>query len=287
MLTLTRRRGLTGLPPASRSRGGGVTLLCLLVAALLVVGDARANPYVDAVMADRPISYWPLNDRDVVAEDIRGINPGMLRVLVSPGAPGPIAGMSAMLFHYNDPLGATNHGGCPAIITTGDARALAFRHAGAVEAWIKPAAPGVIVRWRWFGYALLILPDGTLELGLSLQQGNAIPEVDARGQQVVVDAVNPRWHHVVGTWDGSRVSLWVDGIVDGAAADAPATGTVYYEPADTSDTGEFAIGRDGDACNLPFVGSMAHVAVYGRALAPGRIAAHLDAARDANGGQLP
>ncbi len=74
------------------------------------------------------------------------------------------------------------------------------------------------------------------------------------------------WHHVVGTFDGTAATLYVDGVAAGSAA---VTGA--YQP-QTGNVLEIAQGEPGD--NLYFPGQLEEAAVYGTALSPAQVQRH-------------
>lgn len=75
---------------------------------------------------------------------------------------------------------------------------------------------------------------------------------------------NNIWHHLVGTYDGSTVKLYIDGTSAGSTAEA-GTGVIYYQP------GGIAIGRDGDNPGKYFSGLIQDVRIYNRALSDSEI----------------
>lgn len=75
------------------------------------------------------------------------------------------------------------------------------------------------------------------------------------------------WHHVVGTYDGSAVRLYVDGIEVGTGT--PASGSIYYSLGTTND---LYIGTYHGSCNLSFVGDIDAVKIWSRSLSPCEIA---------------
>jgi hypothetical protein len=248
-----------------------------------------AASYTSTVLADQPISYWPLADQGGSATDVRGMNPGWLRFNVRTGVPGPVAGMSAMRFPGGSTSGACPESGmaapcaCPGIDIAGDPRALAFRREGAVEAWVRTSAPlpggASILRWRWFGYGLLIggysaYPyPGRPVFGITTELDSIISE-QAVGGPTAPPVDDGSWHHLVASWDGATLMLWVDAV---QYDQKPKGGQAYYAPDVGTQHGEFAIGRDGDACDTfapAFAGDMAHVAIYGHALPADRVLTH-------------
>ncbi|WP_437728018.1 LamG-like jellyroll fold domain-containing protein [Sorangium sp. So ce861] len=127
-----------------------------------------------------------------------------------------------------------------------------------VAAWVKPSGPGAIVN-RWWSpdlWGLWFLGDRfmfavTFPGG---QWGNSI--------SVTAPAVAGRWAHVTGSYDGTRIALYVDGEL---AAWKPASGTPQ------ASSRPIVIGNhpswDG------FEGSIDEVLFYDRALSAGEVSA--------------
>jgi hypothetical protein len=130
----------------------------------------------------------------------------------------------------------------------------------AVDAWVQRAgSPG---RWRY------VLSKGSLECnrsayGLysgwgggmafyvsSASEYSISPEVSAA---IVWDGA---WHHVIGSYDGDRVRLWIDGSQVGAGT--PASDAIAY----TSGSRGVYIGTYRGSCVLGFNGAIDDVAVW-------------------------
>jgi hypothetical protein len=74
------------------------------------------------------------------------------------------------------------------------------------------------------------------------------------------------WHFVAGTYDGSNVRLYVDGIEAGTGT--PATLAIKY---DLPTSQNFYIGSFEGACSLPFIGDVDEVRFFNRALGAGEV----------------
>jgi hypothetical protein len=74
------------------------------------------------------------------------------------------------------------------------------------------------------------------------------------------------WHLVVGTFDGTTVRLYVDGVEVGSGSPAPFA--INYS---LPDNDKFYIGAYRGTCELRFAGDVDEVQIYGRALAPAEI----------------
>jgi hypothetical protein len=86
---------------------------------------------------------------------------------------------------------------------------------------------------------------------------------------IVVDAEVPLggFRHVVGTYDGTNMCLWVDGLVECKASSKPLADTV----------GKLYFGADSAGTNR-FNGVLDEVAFYDEALTPETVQQHLQAA---------
>lgn len=219
-----------------------------------------AGGYAAAVRLDEPVSWWPLDDTTpATARDEMGRNDGIVQGGVVPGVPGPF-GVGSTAFRFDG-------GACSGIDVGRNPQSLASSRI-TVEAWARAAtsATGIIFRWRHHGYGFFSLGDGVHFNGYPGGIGSSV-----QGGSGVADG---RWHHLVGSWNGSAWRVYLDGMLVG---EEPASGDLYYNGSHA-----VAIGRDADACDgwVPsFEGDLAHVAVYGSALAPARVRAHFCAAR--------
>jgi endoglucanase len=254
--------GASGWPSSSRTAISAASvgrLLDSVSTGAAAVSAASGSSYSAAVLADNPISYWPLTDPagSPTARDLQGVVTGTLvGGVVAAAVPGPVSGTPAMSF---------DGGNCSGISLDSGASALAPASQVTVEAWERTtqASPGMLFRWRTSGYQLDDYSQFGMRMGI------------VGGDAQIPDEYNDgRWHYIVGTYDGQHVNLYVDGIL---VHSTPATGSIQYGAG-----GGVAIGRDGDACDgvqPSFHGDLAQVAVYGHALTPAEVAAHYAAAR--------
>ena len=96
-----------------------------------------------------------------------------------------------------------------------------------LAAWVKPDASTlsnqyntIIARANPFNWVLRQLNTGVAEFTLALEGGN----VFTAGTVNIVDGY---WHHVAGTYDGTNVNIYVDGILD---VSRPAAGLLQLHP---------------------------------------------------------
>lgn len=120
-----------------------------------------------------------------------------------------------------------------------------------LSAWFKTtAASGKIIRKRLYGYCLEMISNGKIAFWIYN---------DAATKFLVTspnDYNDDQWHHVVGVYDGSAVTLYIDGL-QVASANA---GTIFYG------AGGIAIGRDGDYGGAYFKGLVDDVRFYNKDL---------------------
>jgi hypothetical protein len=211
--------------------------------------------YATAIGDDAPVGWWRLGEASgVTARDAAGGHDGERAGSPEAEPQGAIA---------RDADGATRFDGGDDVIRVGDL-GLASAAALTVEAWVKPSAeiagttllafggegaPGVALRTN----------DKLEELTIDLVDGaGASHAATAKGSPFGADA----WHHVAATWDGARGALYVDGA-------SVATVEGDFTP---SAGGVLRIGAGLEGAG--FRGAIDEVAVYDRALAAGRVAAH-------------
>ena len=100
----------------------------------------------------------------------------------------------------------------------------------AVDAWVRRSgSPG---RWRY------VLSNGSLQCNRSAYglysgwSGGMGFYVSGTSEYAISPEVSPAivwdggWHHIIGSYDGDRVRLWIDGSQVGAGT--PATGPIVY-----------------------------------------------------------
>ena len=222
--------------------------------------------YVDEVLADSPVAYFRLGEKaGPFAKDEMSPLSGSFVGVVKFDQPGAIAG---------DANGAIRlEGGHISIVDT-----LAFpgRAPFTLEAWIKPS--GVDMAYRRIlsrergspnaGYSLFANANN---VGADRSGGGGADSVQFGSSSLATD----RFTHVVATYDGSALSLYVDGAL---VATTPAMRELADEQV------PFAIGDYSGAPQAPFLGVIDEVAVYdksGRTAADAiaRIQAHHERAR--------
>lgn len=224
-----------------------------------------AKTYVDIVLGDAPLLFWPMSEASTPtpAYDIAGqgksATAGGSGTTI--GAAGGISGDTSTAWSFNGSGYAT----FPAATTTGLPTG---NGAWTIEAWVKFAAnPGALAVVASFG---------------AQATGHGGPQIyiNTSGQPAATNDVGPDavgtalslnvWHHVVGTWDGTNMRVWQDGT--NSASTTPGAATIPNPPTYGTIAGSAAA-----APTMLFTGSVQMVAIYGTALSAAQITAHYNA----------
>ncbi len=240
----------------------------LTLAVLLAVGLGTANAtYYDVITADNPVAYWRLNETSGSSiSDSVGTHNGTLVGSSTLGEPGAL---------INDPDTAIDFsGGYAWSPYAADLDGTAF----SVECWARTDEFGgatwrTPLMYRWvdyqsaayypcYGYNFYIHRD-LKRWQFWIGRGTAQNDFAAvTGPDVELG----KWTHLVGTYDGTRVRFYVDGLLAGSTLS-----THDVMPLDKS-TFKIATGAHS------FLGGLDEVAFYGTALSPEQVMAHYQAA---------
>ncbi|MEV1329485.1 LamG domain-containing protein [Micromonospora costi] len=213
--------------------------------------------YAAEVLADKPVGYWRLGERSgTSAEDASGSgNRGAYTDAVTLGRPGALTG---------DPDTAAELTGGHVAIP--DSASLSVDGSFTLEAWVNLndvcGQYGVVEKYdapAYNGYALRVLPGGRVS---ALTLGAAGQLASVEGQTVVTPDT---WHHLAAVYDGSTISVYVDGRLDGSAA-------TTVNPTDGA--GSLKLGARGDDAGTRLAGMLDEVAVYDHALSAAEVAQH-------------
>jgi hypothetical protein len=241
-------------------------------------GKARTafcgSKYSAAVLADLPHSYWRLNDNLADAKGLVGGSPSC--------APGTDCQQSLAFFGagaiVGDPdksIGST----CFAWDSTCGGNYLAnmgtnFAYTGnqpfSIEAWVKPVSLDAAMRavaanveapypYRGWG---LTLTNTNVDFSRVASQAAGWTHASS-GSALATNA----WSHVVGTYDGATLRLYVNGVLKSSAA-SPA--------AQENANANFTLGGSGGA---RLQGYLDEVAVYDRALTAAQVTNHYNKGR--------
>jgi hypothetical protein len=223
-----------------------------------LTGDA----YRDLVMSDAPFAYYRLDDTGTTAKDQVAGRDGTYKGAVA-HASGAIAG---------DPSTAAVFDGVASYVEVTDSLPLTGNAPFTIEAWASPVAgasdPGcVVARTFAIGGA-----NGSVTNGTALYVDNTNNGLElTRFQDSANDGPsgptipNNAFAHLVATYDGSRLELYVDG------KHVAGTGSSAAVPP-VSQPLTIGAGRGGIYCY--FRGALDEVALYDKPLASARIAAH-------------
>jgi hypothetical protein len=219
------------------------------------------SPYERTVLADAPAAYWRLDNRTCNAADAAGHNNGAIAFGQPESAAALIAG-SDRAIHLDGDNDQIVFSDSPSLRTT---RAIS------IEAWVRPddapsspyAAWQLVSKWRT---ALLLLRGGPKpKFAFALYDTSTSSYAPG---VVGTTRVKPRTaYHVVGTYDGSNIRLYVNGSL---------AGTFRYRGrlGDSPYGGALAGKGWGQLPSPRFHGTLDEVAVYTHALTPARIEAH-------------
>lgn len=231
--------------------------------------------YNDIIQADGPVSYWRLDDAYEATSvvDIVGSHNG---------TPSP-AGSTAVTQQQpdalvGDPNPATLLDGVAGFLTVPNNAAFDFSgtHAYSLEGWVNvKSLPPTGTWWRMFDRQTYVTRNG-YGLGLNTQDGHFFTERWAAGAATTVTAATgPKlntWYHVVATYDGSNLRLYVNGVLVGGPTATAASVTSQSVVLNMgSDTGG---GVDGGGF---LNGLLDEMAVYNFALSAAQILAHYNA----------
>jgi hypothetical protein len=228
--------------------------------------------YADEVRADSPIAYWRLEESPdpytgesagITAADASGHGyDGTYESGVALGQPGPLlGGDSAAGFFSGTGVVVPSYAG---LDLTGSTLT--------VECWAKGLSPQgdhayLVSKSDWhgtLGYGLYTGANATLRFFVGT--GSAQITAELPPGFAIWDG---NWHHIVGTYDGTAVRLYVD---KAEVASATAGGTVV----DSASYG-LALARFNGG-GFPFSGQLDEVAVYDHVLPLDRIHAHYNEA---------
>jgi hypothetical protein len=231
-------------------------------------GDAAegaAPPtYRDAVLADAPIAYWRFGEPSgTVAHDESGHgNDASLGGGITWGAAGALVGDADTAIRLDGTDG----------LDAGTRFDFAGNDPYSLEAWLRPEAIDNTYR-HLYSKDDQSRATGREQYGVFVQasEGLAYERWVAGGSAKVVaplPALN-RWIHVVGTYDGSKMTLYVDGAVVAVRLDTRAQLTkpvTEYVGCKAAQSGVIR-------------GALDEMAIYDHALTSDRVTAHKTASR--------
>lgn len=268
---------VTGTPAAQATAVGVEPLLTLpTVAAPMATATAVARVparipstpvYVGAVMTNEPVGYWRLGEAaGITAADSSG------NALDGTYTNGPTLAVTGLLSGDTDT--AVSFDGSNDYVDLGNPTALRLTAAFTLEGWIK-----VTTGQTKFGAVIANAYDGTrVTYQLGSYDGSAHTLKPSVGfydgtwricQSASTISTNAR-HHLVGTWNGTSLKIYVDGTLAN-------TTTPGVTP--SAATANYFIGSrwDNTGDGQKFNGVLDEIAIFGTALSPTDVTAHFTA----------
>lgn len=223
--------------------------------------------YRAMILAEGPLAYYRLADQGGTAKDETGAHDGIYKGTVTHAA-GAIAG---------DMNGAAVFDGSSGYVDVGDVLPFLARASFTIEAWVSPASGGTDPEciasksYAQGGLSGGITEGYTVYLDsgsntLNLMRLRASAGEAAQGGTLT----NGTFAHVVATYDGDTLTLWMNGA---SVASGPSTRDLV------SHTSPLTLGASRGGIYCYFRGALDEVAIYGAVLPQDRIAAHLKAGR--------
>ena len=235
--------------------------------------DSRENAYIQAVLADKPLGYWPLNEpagsRTFLDRSGNGFH-GFAMGTVHAGQSGPLPGPSRAI--------ALDGNG---YIDIGRNDRFALANNVTVEAWIwiEPTSSGrpflgpIIAagsgesRYQQSGWLLVCRTRSQIEAGSDSRQIVCVFGCYSKENAPILDSEMPlaRWVHLIYVFGADNARLYVDG--------RPSAIRLACKPAKLGPTW-VSIGWHSNLGGQYWRGRLAHVAVYPRVLSEQQIQNH-------------
>jgi hypothetical protein len=226
-----------------------------------------SSAYANAVRADDPVAWFRLDDADAVTASDSGRQP----------EPGTYAGEACHMGQQGalaaDPNGAVRFVSCALVL--GTRLDVAGQAPFSIEVWVAPELNDENFRWIYWrqGATLESEREG---YGLFVSHGNIAFE-RVQGASFVV-ALAPLdvggYRHVVGTYDGLHMRIYVDGEAIQEHGDQR---SLAARPDATAIVGGVAV--NGASVEANFQGTLDELAFYDEALPANRVKAHFAAGR--------
>jgi large repetitive protein len=225
--------------------------------------DSDAATYVETVLADKPVAYWRLGETSgTTVVDRTGRGNDAVAANCTRGVPGAITGDSDT---------ATSFNGSSSSVSSGADLAFVGNAFWSLEAWARPVGGSMDYQQilnkqdnnggaTRQGYALWIRPG--MDIGIERY-------IDGVSVQPRAASLEPAvFTHLVATYNGATLSLYVNGLLANALPD---TRPAKPQPL------PFRIGAGENSSY--FSGTVDDVAVYDTVLSPARILVHYRAAK--------
>jgi len=239
MKRFSRITGLSGL----------LTAACLFVALALSLGSVNAT-----AQTTRGLQAWWKMDEGTGARTADASGRGNAGIVAGAPPPSWTSGVSSngLFFEGN---------GASFVVVAGSRNLGVISNAITVAAWVRPVSFNAHVVTKWLGNGAT---DGSWIL--SVTQGKAGLELFLNGVYTplpgnTVWSGDGEWHHIAGTYDGSTMSVYLDGSFDGSRS---ASGKIDIVNA------SLFLGQQPDG-SFPYEGDMDNVRIYNRALTAAEI----------------
>jgi len=228
----------------------------------VLCGTADASSYEEAVLADGPVGYWRLDE--TVGDEVENAGSagaamnGALAGDYDLGASSPIDDGHAISLTRGVDGGRIEWGG--------QLEGL-FLDGGSWELWLHPDD---LTAQRIFGYTSTWAEEGHWMMFIEASGALAFELHGTDDHRCNADLTTGDWHHVVATWDGDTLFLYLNGNL-----------------ADTVEAEALSLNSEADVLasvasdTLGFDGQLDEIAVYTTPLTADQVLAHYQAAQDA------
>ena len=206
------------------------------------------------------VGHWTFDGADTYGATVLDKNPTATKNNGTKTGTLPVTGKFGQALKFN---------GSSSNIDLGAGSSLQLTHTGTLSAWVKRSSTGthdVVISNNSFrldrnGYLLGILnSDSTNKIVFEISNGATTNQL----QSDLTITADGLWHHIVGTWDGSTLRVYRDG-VEGPNTISQAIDAVSgtYNP---------YVGRDGEGNAYYFDGGVDDARIYNRALSATEVA---------------
>ncbi len=235
----------------------------------------RDSAYAAVILADAPVEYLRLGEPAYQPAANLG-STGEAGIGKALFASDTIAGPKTPTFAgFGADNAALSFTSTNAYVSIGDSAALNLSGQITLEAWVQPAVTQGATA-QILAHGINFAADAAVSLAITDSGANySVSSTDANGVHGVTfpvpagDLGTTSWIHLAGTYDGSKWTLYRNGV-----AVASAASTVGAVAVDS----QWAIGHNGEGGGEVFAGGIDEVALFGKALTAAQIKAHYDAA---------